>query len=251
MKLVSDPGEVWAAWTQQYERLSRRFATLLRSKTALLVEIGCGKGQLTIPLAILKRNHSIIAVDRFEGPYSADYEDFISTLSRRGLKRRIRIVVSDCFDWQGLQPDNKYDGVISSEFLPEIDSDELNDFLSECWRILKPGGVTIHSFLSPADRTRRQRLLIEADSNPKWTKDPPKEWFSPPPKLVLEQLRQTGFVKVTTSRLKSDLAFKANAARILLKTWGVRGAFWDNYREQLLGRGLEIPDWVIVVGFKP
>ncbi len=79
----------------------------------------------------------------------------------------------------------------------------------------------------------------------------PRNGSLPPPKLVLKQLRQTGFVKVTTSRLKSNLAFKANAARTLLKTWGVRGAFWDNYREQLLGRGLEIPDWVIVVGFKP
>lgn len=250
MKLVSDPGEIQAAWTRQYERLARKFATFLPSKDALSVEIGCGKGQLTIPLAGLRPTHRIIAVDRFEGSYSGDYDDFISALSRSTLKRRISIVVSHYLDWQRLQPDKKYDAVISSEFLPEIDSTELNAFLLECWRILNLGGVTIHSFLSPDPRTIGQRLLIEADSDPKWTKDPPKEWFSPPPKLVLKQLRQTGFVNVTPSRIKSSLAFKANAARTLLKAWGVRDEFWNNYREQLLRRSLEIPDWVIVAGFK-
>ncbi len=40
--------------------------------------------------------------------------------------------------------------------------------MSECYRVARPGGLTVHSFLSPIARNRRHRLLIDADSNPKW-----------------------------------------------------------------------------------
>lgn len=156
-------------------RLVKKLSGLIPSTRSLLVEIGCGKGQLTIPLAKQTENLQIIAIDSYRRPYSRkDYTELISGLERGRLKRRVHVVVSDYSHWLSRQPGEKFGGVISSEFLPEIDSIGLRKFLADCERIIKPGGVTLHSFLSPVARNRGQRLLIEADSDAKWTKDPPR-----------------------------------------------------------------------------
>jgi hypothetical protein len=123
-------------------------------------------------------------------------------------------------------------------------------FLSECHRVARPGGLTVHAFLSPITRNRRQRLLIEADSNPKWTKTPPKEWFSPKPVLVMSELRRAEFQNIRAQRIKSNLLIRAEAARHLLKRWDVRSSFWEKYEGRLLREGLEVPDWMIISGRK-
>jgi len=82
-------------------------------------------------------------------------------------------------------------------------------------------------------------MLIEADSNPKWTRFPPKEWFSPHPELVAKQLRRAGFREIHLLILESDLVVKAEAARSLLKGWGVKEAFWRFHEGQLISEGLQ------------
>ena len=70
MATITDPKEAETAWNQQYEGLARQFSSLLPSKKTLLVEVGCGKGQLTIPLAGKGKNHHIIAVDSYRTPFT-------------------------------------------------------------------------------------------------------------------------------------------------------------------------------------
>lgn len=194
-------------------------------------------------------NLQIIAVDSYRRPYSRkDYTELISGLERGRLKRRVRVVVSDYSHWLSRQPREKFGGVISSEFLPEIDSIDLGKFLAECERIIKPGGVTLHSFLSPVARNLGQRLLIEADSDAKWAMDPPREWFSPHPGFVAEELRRAHFRGVKAITIENRLAFAAKAARTLLRDWGVRDVFWKNHHQYLQQKGLEVPDWVVVSG---
>lgn len=153
-------------------------------------------------------------------------------------------------EWASRQRDQSCDAIISSEFLSEIDFEEMKRFISECYRILKPNGITIHSFLSPIARSRSQRLLIEADSNPRWTKFPPKEWFSPRQELVLNQLKLAGFSKIRAVNVRNNLIIKAEAARAILREWGVRNSFWKSYKNLLVSEGLEIPDWAISSGLK-
>ncbi len=100
----------------------------------------------------------------------------------------------------------------------------MRGFFVESYRVLKAGGTTIHSFLSPKPRNGRQRRLIEADSDPRWTKTPPTEWFSPPPRLVLEYLRLAGFKRPMRARLRSGLVIRSTAARELLKDWDIRAS---------------------------
>src|SRR5713101_2839223 len=169
---IADPKDLESSWDQQYARLAKEFARMLPRTRGVLVEVGCGKGQLTIPLAKTAPGYRIIALDRYVGSYRRNQARIFSTIASNGLKRRIKVVVRDYTAWLTSQPNGKHDGIISSEFLPEITSKGMTGFFSQCHRILKPGGVTIHSFLSRQPRNDRQSRLIEADSDPRWTKTP-------------------------------------------------------------------------------
>jgi hypothetical protein len=50
--------------------------------------------------------------------------------------------------------------------------------------------------------------------------------------------------------LKSGLVIRSEAARQLLKDWGVRGSYWKLHTRTLKRDGIEIPDWIIVGGIK-
>jgi predicted SAM-dependent methyltransferase len=190
-------------------------------------------------------------VDTFTGAYTGTLRQLNKALLRARLKNRVKVYRADYLAWFWDQYSDSYAGVISSEFLPEIDSYELSMFLPECYRVLRPGGLTVHSFLSPMARNRRQRLMIEADSNPKWTKTPPKEWFSPKPTVVLSELREVGFRDLHIEKIESNLVIKSDAVRNFLHSWDVRDSFWEKHTEELASEGLEIPDWAIVSGRKP
>ena len=251
---LTKPSEFAAAWSEQYDRLAWTFADMLGKKVRVTAEIGCGDGQLTIPLAKRASNLQFVLVDRFantvHGSYSRNYRSLRSNLKKMKLMKRARIVVSDYSRWIATQDDETYDAVISSEFLPEIDSAETKQFIRECYRLLRPRGVAVHSFLSPVPRNIRQKFLIIADSNPVWTNTPPKEWFSPKPKLVIKELRESGFHRIRRKVIRSNLVIKADAARSLLKRWEIKDSFFKAHEESLNTRGFEIPDWVIISAVK-
>jgi cyclopropane fatty-acyl-phospholipid synthase-like methyltransferase len=249
MKTISDPKQLESAWSQQYARLAEHFSRMLPEQ-GVLVEIGCGRGQLTIPLAERIPGWQIIGVDRFKGPYADSRAELLSVLASRGRKIGIKVEVSDYSTWLASQADSKYDAIISSEFLPEIDSERTRDFLFDCYRVIRAGGRTIHSFLSPEPRNARQRRLIDADSNPRWTKTPPEEWFSPPPRKVREYLERAGFKRLRLTRLRSGLVIRSDAARVVLKAWDVRRSYWKSHQRALEMEGLEVPDWIIISAAK-
>ncbi len=251
LQVVDDPRKVEDAYAHQYENLAIEISNLVPAMNGILAEIGCGKGQLTIPLAKLLPHRRFNVVDTFTGAYSGTLNRLNRALSRAKLKNRVKVHVADYLNWLWEEFSDKYVGVISSEFLPEIDSYELSMFLPECYRVLRHGGSTVHSFLSPIARNRQQRLMIEADSNPKWSRTPPKEWFSPKPALVVSGLRRAGFRNIRVEKVESNLVIKSDAVRSFLHSWDVRSAFWKTHKLRLASEGLEVPDWVVVSGYKP
>jgi len=254
-EILIDSSKVEAAWSKQYDRLAQIFAGIVGKKNRRIAEIGCGRGQITIPLAKRAANSRFVLVDRFAntgtGSYSKNYKVLLSNLKKAKLKGRARIVVSDYLEWIAAEDDETYNAIISSEFLPETDSVEVRHLMQACYRLLKPGGVTMHSFLSPIARNSRQRLMITADSNPVWTRTPPKEWFSPRPELVIKEFRESGFQRIRRITIRSHLIMKADAAKSYLKSGEVKASFYEKHKAQLDKSGLEIPDWVIVSGIKP
>ena len=245
MKSVSDPEELESAWSQQYAQLAAQFSRML-PRIGVVVEIGCGRGQLTIPLSEKMSRLQIVGVDRFKGPYSGSHAELLSALAIQGKRIGVKIVVSDYHSWLTSQPDSEYDAIVSSEFLPELDSASMRDFFVNCYRVIKYGGRTIHSFLSPEARNVRQRRLIEADSDPRWSKTPPVEWFSPDPKRVVEFLKTARFKRPRTARLRSGLLIRSLAAKQTLREWDVRRSYWISHRTELEDEGLEVPDWIII-----
>jgi len=130
---ITEPSDVETAWSKQYDRLARIFAKALGKGTQEIAEIGCGSGQLTIPLAKYASNLRFVLVDRFAdtrtGSYSKNYKALASNLKKAKLKGRARAVVSDYMKWITAQDDEAYDAVISSEFLPELDSAEVRQLM--------------------------------------------------------------------------------------------------------------------------
>jgi SAM-dependent methyltransferase len=249
--VIDDPREVEQAYARQYKNLSREFSRVIQSKRGIIAEIGCGRGQLTIPVARLLPHCRFRVVDTFAGAYTGTLRLLNKALLQARLKNRVKVYKADYLAWLWDQYSDSYAGVVSSEFLPEIDSYELSMFLSECYRVVRPGGTAVHSFLSPIARNRRQRLLIEADTDPIWTKTPPKEWFSPKPTFVVSKLMRIGFRGVHVKRVKSNLIIRGEAARSFLQSWDVKRTFWKTRNVELVSEGLEVPDWVIISGRKP
>jgi cyclopropane fatty-acyl-phospholipid synthase-like methyltransferase len=249
-EVVTDPSDLEVVWSKQYEKLAHVFADAL-GKGQRVVEIGCGRGQLTIPLARRAKNLHFVLVDRFVGTnYSKNHKALVRKLVKARQMKRAHIVVSDYMKWLITQNDDTYEAVISREFIPEIDYDETHQFIQECYRVMKRKGVTVHSFLSPIPMNIRQRLLITADSNPLWTRTPPKEWVSPEPELVIKELRKSGFHRIRKTTLRAQVIMKADAAESWLKGAEVKANFYETYKKLLNESGL-VPDWVIVSGIKP
>ena len=80
---------------------------MLPSREGVLVEVGSGEGQLTIPFANVVPRYKIIALDRFKGAYSGNQARLLSEIARNRLRTRIRVVASDYNAWLAAQPDSR------------------------------------------------------------------------------------------------------------------------------------------------
>jgi cyclopropane fatty-acyl-phospholipid synthase-like methyltransferase len=244
--------ELEAAWNSQYARVATEFAKNLGNNSGRIAEVGCGGGRLTIPLMKLLGNSEFVLVDKFADTTTwVRREVLAANLIKAKLRRRAHVVISDYLEWIRAEHDAAYEGVVSCEFLPEITRLGIGLFFPECFRVLKPGGVTVHCFWSPTPRNLGQRLVILADSDPTWTRTPPQEWFSPKPTLVMSELRRAGFTHLRKVTLKSHLVLRGRAAKAELEKWNVKPSFYEKYRKPIDKDGLEFPDWIILSAKKP
>ena len=248
MPVISRPDRLEGAWDRLHDRLVDWIAASIPIAPEAILEVGCGRGQMTIPLAHRFPGATITAVDRFRGPYWKDRAALTARLNRVGAARQVRVIRADALRWIARRNVPRFDVVLSSEFLPELDGEEMAGFFESCFTVLRPGGMTAHAFLSPRARNARQRLVMDADSDPRWMRRPPRRWFSPPPLQTVRGLTAAGFVAVRALRQPGGLAARGAAARLLLRQWGVRSAFEMAHEDQIQKNGLELPDWILALG---
>ncbi len=234
-------------WQDEYARLARAVARSMRPTLSKMVEVGGGEGAFTVPLALALPATRLIVIDRDKAPYTSGQKRLVRALRRHALLGRVRVVIGDArCDLHRVVLGRRPQAVISCEFLSELTSAEMTGFFEACARVLAVGGVTAHLFLAPAPRNASQRLTIEADTDPRWTRHPPRQWFSPTPEMVAASLTQCGFRRVRLQVLPGRIRMVGQAAKAQLRAWGVRETFIREHRRLLDGNGLELPDWMIL-----
>src|SRR3989442_7356422 len=105
-------------WSKYYDRLADHFLTRIRVKpSTVILEAGCGKGQLTIPMILeLPKSVTLIAVDSSIGPYLGWLDEFASKIHRSGLEQRVQLLKSDVRRIKVVN-DSSVDIVVSNELL--------------------------------------------------------------------------------------------------------------------------------------
>src|SRR5207248_9124331 len=144
--VASRPSDLSKAWARYYDRLAAHCGEQIdRRRFNVILEAGCGKGQLTIPLLRrLPRNVTMIAIDSSKGPYAGWLKELSQKLQTARLEKRVQPIKSDARRIRGIE-DESVDIVVSNELLCDLPYDsQLEKALTEFYRILRPGGLMIH-----------------------------------------------------------------------------------------------------------
>jgi ubiquinone/menaquinone biosynthesis C-methylase UbiE len=170
-RIVTTLEELEAARQDWYERLAEFMARLVDWRNvSVLLEAGCGRGQLTIPL--VRRLHGrckIIGYDLSAGPYEGDLEALRKIVKAERLERIIETVEGNVTDMH-LIVDESVDLIISNELFGELDRAGSQHGLEEFYRVLKRKGQMVLAELSPVAENKAQELLIEAIFTIRWSR---------------------------------------------------------------------------------
>src|SRR6266567_1920721 len=112
--IASSSNDLETARTRYYDRLATHFMEQIgRRRPRVILEAGCGKGQLTIPLiSKLPRNVKMIAIDSSAGPYAGWLKELAKKLRTDGSEKRVRLIRSDARRIKSVE-DESVDVVVS------------------------------------------------------------------------------------------------------------------------------------------
>ena len=200
-----------------------------RRRFKVILEAGCGKGQLTIPLLRrLPTNTRMIAIDSAKGPYAGWLKELSQELRTVGLEKRVRLLKSDARDIKDVE-DSSVDIVVSNELLCDLQYDpQLERVLTEFHRILRPGGFMIHGEWSSSPAVEPQAFLV-------------KHWPSWTPDQLFSIIRKKGFHNFQVTYFGTTIQFGYENALNELRIWGATGTLLNRYDKILKREGIELP----------
>ncbi|MGB9777825.1 MAG: class I SAM-dependent methyltransferase [Candidatus Bathyarchaeales archaeon] len=228
-----------------YERLAKFLVRNINfHNVSIILEVGCGRGQLTIPFAknvkeILKE-FKLIALDVSAGPYKGNLEALKKRITKEELEKFVIPFEGDVRKMKAID-DESVDLIISNELFCDLDREGLEKALMEFYRILKHDGQMAHAELNPVPENNAQRLVIEADSYSMETLTPKYEWFSPFSDEVAALMNKIGFKDITVKYFETNVRLSFNEAVKQLKEWKVNPTFIRKRMEKLKKYGLEFP----------
>ncbi len=230
------------AFKRWYNKLAAFMVKHLPLREGVTVlEVGCGRGGLTIPLMEhIHERCQIIAFDLFSGPYKGGREKLQESITDEGYQDRVRILQGDVRKMQEIE-DASIDVLISNDLFCDLDRAGLKEALLEFHRILKQGSFMAHGEFSPYPQNKHQKLMIEADMHSLVTMEPRPNWFSPSADEVAGLLCNTGFCDVVVKYFKTGIQVKGPVAITTLQRWNIDSQFIANHKEQLLKNGFEFP----------
>jgi ubiquinone/menaquinone biosynthesis C-methylase UbiE len=228
-----------------YKRMADFITENLELQTGdVILEAGCGRGQLTIPLArktakIVKK-FKILAFDLHSGPYIGEQEALKKAIAQAGLTKFITPILGDTRRMKDIR-NKSVDVIISNELFCDLDREGLERTIREFYRVLKRGSQMTHGDLSPVPETPAQKLLMEADAHSSETIIPRPEWFSPSTDEVAALLHKSGFTNITIKYFKTNVQLPFDEAIKQLRKWKIDQDFIRRNIEELKKYGLEFP----------
>jgi ubiquinone/menaquinone biosynthesis C-methylase UbiE len=228
-----------------YERLAEfLLQNLDLSKVSFILEAGCGRGQLTIPLAKkvneIKKEFKVFALDISAGPYKGDLEILKKNAQKKRLEKIIIPVQGDVRNIKAIK-DESIDLIVSNELFCDLNRKGLEKALQEFYRILKPNGQMAHGELSPIPENEAQKLVIEANAYSLETPQPKPKWFSPFSDEVATLMHKVGFTNIMVKYFETNVKMDFNAAVTKLREWKTDPAFVERHLNDLRRYGLEFP----------
>jgi ubiquinone/menaquinone biosynthesis C-methylase UbiE len=224
------PSDLSEAWTRYYDLLAAHFVEQIgQRRVRVILEAGCGKGQLTIPLLRrLPREAKMITIDSSKGPYGGWLKELSQELRTAGLEKRVRLFKSDARRIRGIE-DESVDIVVSNELLCDLPYDsQMEKALREFYRILRPGGFMIHGEWSSSPAAEPQAFLV-------------KHWPSWTPDQLFSIMRKNGFHEFKVTYFETTIHFGYQNALEELQTWGATEKFLRRNDEVLKREGIELP----------
>jgi ubiquinone/menaquinone biosynthesis C-methylase UbiE len=227
-----------------YERLAAfLLENLVFDDVSVIVEAGCGGGQLTIPfvkgVGKIKENFKVIAFDISAGPYEGDLEILKDRIRKERLEALVFSVKGDVRDMKEVACES-VDLIISNELLCDLDKKGLEKAIQEFYRILRRGGMMAHGELNPIPENEAQRLLIRANAYSIESLRPKPKWFSPFSDEVAALMHRIGFKNITVKYFETGIKMGHKEAFEYLKRW-VKQDFIKTHQKQLRKHGIEFP----------
>lgn len=229
-----------------YERLASFFVENLNfERASVVLEAGCGKGQLTVPLVKkvrrIREGVKWVALDISSGPYEGHLEVLKKNL--RSQKRLRELVVTVDCDVRNMKflENESVDIVLSNELFNELSRKGLEKAIREFYRVLKRHGQMAHGELSPVPENEAQRLVIDANALSIDTMQPKPEWFSPFSDEVAALMHKTGFRNIRTKYFETNVRWDYEGAIKKLKEWTVDPDFVKRNSDAVRRFGLELP----------
>jgi len=211
---------------------------------SVILEAGCGSGQLTVPFAkkMLEttKEFRILALDTHAGPYKGDLEVLRTVIAGEGLDKLVIPLTGDVRQMNEI-PNESIDNIVSNELFCDLDRKGLEETLTEFYRVLRLGGQMAHGNLSPVPETPAQKLLVEADFRSQETSIPRPEWFSPSTDEVAALLHRLNFKNITAVYFEPNVRFAFDEAVEQLRKWTVDPKFVEDHTDELRRHGLEFP----------
>lgn len=228
-----------------YDRLADFFIDNLKlNEASVILEAGCGRGQLTIPLAKkakeIMRDFKIIAFDASAGPYEHALDVLKEKVMKESLEKFIVTIRGDVRNMKAIDGES-VDVIISNELFCDLGREGLEKALNEFYRILKLDGQMAHGELSPVPENAAQKLLIEADSYSLETLTPEYEWFSPFSDEVAAIMHKVGFKEIMVKYFETRVRLSFSDGVKQLREWNINPAFIEKRVDDLKKHGLEFP----------
>jgi ubiquinone/menaquinone biosynthesis C-methylase UbiE len=228
-----------------YERLADFIIKNLNlERVSVILECGCGRGQLTLPFVKkvrkIKENFKVTALDISSNPYEGNLDILKERIEKEKLGKFVVAVKGDVRNMKVIE-DESVDLIISNELFCELDRKGLEKAVKEFHRILKPNSQMAHGELNPIPENEAQRLVIEANAYSLETTQPKPEWFSPFSDETAALMHRVGFKNITVKYFETNVKMGFDTAMKKLKEWKTDPAFIEKRVNDLKKFGLELP----------